>query len=257
MSIENYVEQFGVLGIDDVLNTNTVSQMLYSAHIQKFRVQYSDDEHQLLHTFQTRVYTLIDSMHGADYNYTIQDILEYIFDVNPILVDIIIMQWVLPTPTFRSQIIYRNIYKKNINNHLQKLIDIFDTNVVDQFIVETLSKNGNVPIHCIDLIWNTMQQFVISLFFINSISTDYMEIIRTSDNEVSLTLSLTLLFRMGLGDVPNSKNITFRAFILHSIKNKKHEMIHADTTGNLKKQLSEMYNNPLQYGFTVDNFTNI
>jgi hypothetical protein len=210
MDPKEYLEQFHIIGQTD-LNCDMISQMLYSAYLNKFRTTMTQQEYGLFKEYQERVFNLVENMRELETT-DIELILDHIYQVNPYLADIVIMSWSLPrTDNYLSKQIYRNRYRENIKNFNHKLPIQHD--VIKKFCIETLSKTGAVPVHCIDLLWFYMVNLSIDFSFYNFESGAYIGITIVDTDEISIGLNMEYMLDMGLGQVQVNTRGSFRNFL--------------------------------------------
>ena len=183
MNVTTYIDQFKVLGKDEYINCDYISQMLYAALLNKFMITMSEKEHAYFKEchknrcmmtmtdeeyvyfkeYQERVFDLVENLRELS-PATIPLIFNYLDQVNKYLPDIIIMLWCMPRPdTFLSKNMYNKAYRENIKKYNNKMIKNITHDVMKNFCIETLSKTNNVPVHCIDYLW----------FYMNTLSFDF------------------------------------------------------------------------------------
>jgi hypothetical protein len=147
----------------------------------------------------------------------IMDILVYLDQTLPSLVDVVIMHWCLPRSThFKSKQMYDNAYKNNIEIYNKKLIDNINSYLFKNFMTDTISKTCNVPIHCIDIIWYWLPiETPLDFTFCNNSNGNYIKIdINTEDIYVNVMFNMETILDMNLGNL-----ITNKGPFKHYIKN--------------------------------------
>ncbi len=257
---DTYIKQFNVLGMDDYMNCEGTSHIMYAAILNKFKITMTDEEYEYFKEYQERVFDLVENLRELDV-LNISLVFDYLDKKNPYLVDIIIMMWCMPRiDNFLSKRFYNKRYKDNILKYNHKIIDIIDQNVIKKFCIETLSKTNNVPIHCIDYIWFYMNTIGIEFSFYNTDNNAYIGFTMPEDKEdydgkayIDLGLHLEYMLEMNLGQVvyPNDpgqkgslrnfiKNIVFNSEIVEKILTGK-------TGQNFRLQMQTILNNPIKY----------
>jgi len=221
--IKPYLDQFHVLGTDGDLNCTMLSQILYSAILNKFQTPMNDDESIIFKEYQIRVYDLVEDLRECEQN-VISCVLDFLGYHNPYLADIVIMQWVLPRSyNYFSTKMYDAKYKENIENYNHKLVKLIDHTVMKNFCVETLTKTNNVPVHCIDYLWFYMNGLSLVFAFHDWKNAGYigMTELEVDDQHketyMEFSLNAEYLLNLGLGKVsysndPGSKGL-FRSLL--------------------------------------------
>lgn len=203
MDVKTYLDQFYVMGIDSILNCDALSQILYAAILNRFRVTFSREEYSYFKEYQERVFNLIEDLREKN-SATLGIVLEYLGKHNPCLADIIIMLWSLPrTDDYLSKRIYNNKYRDNIQKFNNKLTKNINHPTIKNFCIETLSKTNYVPVHCIDLIWRYMDTLSIEFNFYNPDSSAYIGITMPNskkENFIEIGLDMEYILVMGLGN---------------------------------------------------------
>ena len=104
-NIETYIAQFNVLGIDEFINCDNLSQIVYAAFLNKFKITMNDEEYIYFKEYQERVFDLVENLRELDTK-SISLVFNYLDEKNPYIADIIIMMWCMPrTDNFLSNII--------------------------------------------------------------------------------------------------------------------------------------------------------
>lgn len=255
-----FVNQFNVLDLgnaDDDINCKEISKLLYEALLTRFKIQIIEETNEILFIYQNRVYDMIDEMRDLD-SEEIRSILKILDEENPCLADIVIMCWCLPRVSeFMSKNAYNNNYRMLIKNYGNKLTDIVDFFVIDNFCIETLTKTNCVPVHCIDLLWYYMNGLSIDFLFNDDKKAEYIEIDIDNDPEFTLFgFHLEFLLGLGLGRVnypsdPLQKG-TFKDFAKNQfVTNTK--LIESSTNSekigckNYIKQIKKITSDPIKY----------
>lgn len=255
-----YIDQFNVLGIDDEINCENLSKILYGAILSKFKISITKAEYVYFKEYQERVFDLVENLRELDTD-TIVIVLEYLDKVNCYLVDIIIMLWCCPrTDAILSERIYKMTYKKNIKNYNYKITKNIKHYTIKNFCVETLIKSNNVPVHCIDYLWYYLDGITLEFAFTNSKSYTYIGISipddQKSDNrEVLMSFNMELLLEIGLGKVVYDNNESSRRGSFSGVLEKictditiVREMIQViPTKNNYKFQLNNISKDPAKY----------
>ena len=268
MDIKTYINQFSVLGKDDI-NCDNLSQMLYSALLNKFRVEFTKEEYGYFKEYQERVFNLVENLREMN-SATISLVFDYISKINNYLVDIIIMLWCLPrSDNLLSKRIYNVCYKENIQKYNEKLIKNICHKVMENFCIETLTKTNYVPIHCIDYIWFYMNTISMEFTFYNSESSKYIGFIMPENNEhnkhnkhnkhnendeyIKFEFNMEYMLDLGLGQVIYDndpvRKCSFRFFLKNIMIdiNVVKKLLTGKTASNLKKQLLNISKNPSKY----------
>lgn len=256
MDIKQYIKQFNIIGNDSDLNYNILSQLLYSAILNKFKIIINEEEYKYFKEYQERIFDLIENLRELS-TATIPIVLDYLEKINHYLPDIIIMLWCLPrTDNYLSKRIYNNHYKQNIIKYNYKIIKNINNEVIKNFCIETLTKTNNVPVHCIDYIWYYMNAISLEFSFYNTESCTYIGFTMPDsidDDYINFGFNMEYMLEMGLGKVtydndPSSKG-SFRnllkKFIIEPELVKK--MLTIPTNHNYRKQLINICNNPIKY----------
>jgi len=104
------------------------------------------------------------------------------------------MSWSLPRKNKNwSQKFYDKEYKSYIQKYNHMLVDLKDFYVVKNFCIETLTKNNNVPVHCIDILWPYMSGINIEFNFCNDYLKTYIGILpidKMIDDKFSMAIVL-------------------------------------------------------------------
>lgn len=259
MNIITYVDQFNVLGIDEFINCDNTSLILYATILSKFMITITDEEYIYFKEYQERIFNLIENLRKLTPTF-ISLVFEYLEKINPYLPDIIIMLWCMPrTANYLSKKMYNNKYKEYINKYNHKLIRIIEHRIMKNFCIETLTKNNNVPVHCIDYIWFYMNALSLEFTFYNSDNNSYIGF-KISDhtdvkNEfyVDFGFNMEYMLEMNLGQIayendPNQKG-SFRNFLKNFVTNSilVEKMLTSKTKHNYKSQILKIIENPSKY----------
>lgn len=221
-----FIQQFEVLSDPtDNINCIEVSKLLYAAHLTKFKIELSVESNDILLIYQNKVYNMVENMRNMTPE-ELKSVFKILDDQNPSLADIVIMSWSLPRVNeCLSQLGYDNKYKSNIKKYNKLLVDIVDFYVIRNFCIETLDKNNNVPIHCIDILWYYMNGLSIDFSFNSDANKRYIEIkFDEEDTEYILFgFHLEYLLDIGLGqnmsETDPFKKGSFRIFLKSFVSN--------------------------------------
>lgn len=255
--MNQYINQFNILGKTDGINCEYLSQLMYTCLLNKFNIKMSEDEFKIYKEYQNRVFDLIEDLRTKDAKF-MSNIFDYLSNKNIYISDIIIMCWCLPRPgTFVSNVIYDNYYRDNIKEFSPIMVKNITHNVMKNFCTETLSKTNNVPIHCIDYIWYYMSNISIDLNFIKYdrfLSIEYLNNpIENQSEFVYLNVCLQYLLDLGLGCVVYEQDPLNKGSMRNFLANFMFDinfietMIRSDKKANFRKQLSKIYTNPTKY----------
>jgi hypothetical protein len=219
LSVHDYIDQFGVLGMDEFMNSDNLSQILFTSYITKFTEVLTTEESNYLNGYHDRVFNLVENMRELSKS-TISVIFEYLLKKNAYVLDLVIMVWTLPRKNnYLGQDKYKLKYKENIQKYNNKLIQLINTTPIEQFCIESLTRNivtktgtcnNYLPIHCIDLLWYYLSPNDFSLEFSSITSKEYVGVeinesfvvdsVDANNEETSDTEYLTQFF--------SSKNFT-------------------------------------------------
>jgi hypothetical protein len=258
INVETYIDQFNIVGKYNDLNYDVLSQLLYSAILNKFKVTMNEEEYVYFKEYQERVFDLVENLRELS-TATISIVFNYLDKINNYLPDIIIMLWCLPrTDTLLSKRIYNNSYKQNIIKYNEKIIKNINHTVIKNFCIETLTKTNNVPIHCIDYIWYYMNTISMEFTFYNSESNAYIGFImpehnKGDDNYIDFGFNMEYLLEMDLGKIiyendPGSKG-SFRNFLKKIVVDAEivKKMLTIKTKHNYQRQMLNISKNPSKY----------
>ncbi len=183
ISVHDYIDQFGVLGIDEFMNSNNLSQILFTSYLTKFTEVLTTEESDYLNGYHDRIFNLVENMRELTKS-TIAAIFEYLLKKNAYVLDLVIIVWTLPRKNnYLGQEKYKLKYRENIQKYNSKLIQLINTVPIEQFCVEALTRsivtetgscNNYLPIHCIDLLWYYMSPNDFSLEFSSITSKEYV-----------------------------------------------------------------------------------
>ena len=223
IKVKDYVEQFAVVGITD-LNCTYIAKLLYTALLYRFKTDFTPEEYELFAQYQTRVFDLVENLRERPVK-TIDLVLDYVGKIDPYLADIIIMMWSLPRATdYFSKTFYHTQYKKLIRTYNSKLAQLIDHNVIKNFCLETLSKTGSVPVHCIDIVWYYMNMMSIDFIFFDAPCADYLSVRIVPYTEfIEFSFNMEQILELGLGEIEFATDPTakgpFKIFIKTLITN--------------------------------------
>jgi hypothetical protein len=146
----------GLLSDDNNSNIDFLIQEIYSIYLHKF-------EKEIDSSMKESVFIYIENLHNFVYKLreqteeTIGMFLKYINDKNPALVDLVIMNFCLPCVTPNINLVYTDeMYRMCIASYFPKLKNIINHDVLINFGCEYLTKNCNIPVFCIDILWKFM-----------------------------------------------------------------------------------------------------
>lgn len=220
MSVKKYIDSYNLLDFDKV-NCKYVEYMIYTAFINKFIYELEEDEYYLFELYYSKIRNFVEDLRDKPQTF-IDEALEYIKENTQFMVDIILMQWSLPNINLISSSSRCIDYKNKINQFNTKLNTI-NKNIISDACERMLCNNKSFPIHCIDLLWNSLCIFELDLIFINRQSADYITISNNEeDNATTIIISLNIeyLLYLGLGLVENNYGKNFKSFIESIIENK-------------------------------------
>lgn len=187
---------------NDTINCEFLSKILYAAILNKFRIDLEPSEYKIFRIYQDRVHTFIEDLRERDLDVIVSS-LEYIAYQDPYLADIIIMLWVTPKPDEAvTKEDYMSIYHHNVLLYQQKMLDLIEHEVVMHFCVETLTKSGSVPIHCIDYLWYYMNNISTEYIFQNTYGGSYItfDVQDTDDiDEMHMIISINFAYMLSIG----------------------------------------------------------
>lgn len=264
----SYIDQFNVLGIDEYINCNNISHILYAAILNKFLVSMTEKEYEYFREYQERVYDLVENIRELPIE-MISQVLYYLDKVNPYLVDIVIMLWCMPrADSYFSKRAYHNAYKANIKKYNDAMVRNIEHETMKKFCIETLSKTNNVPVHCIDYLWYYINNLSFDFTFYNyehggyigfkmpdcnSHNNHHSETDVDNDEFIEFGLNLEYLLEMGLGRVvyendPSKKGsfANFMKIFLTDISVIE-KMLTTPSKVNYQRQMLNISNNPTKY----------
>jgi hypothetical protein len=255
-NINVYVDQFGIIGEDEFLNTDIMSQMLFKIYLCHFESDATLDEKIYVDEYQERILNLVENLreHPVDY---IEKVLTYVYDKNAYAIDLIIMSWCLPRlSNFLSEALYCERYKSLITKYNSKLIDIKDSICIKQFCIETLSRKGHVPVHCLDLLWHYITSDM-ELKISGNEYADFMgiDLDEYDTNNTKIIINMERCLSYGLGNTMNNIGETFNNILTICLNNPiSFAAFSKDKNGkNFKNQYDKIKNNPLKYfGKNID-----
>ena len=240
--MEKFIDQFNI--ISDIES----SQKLYELFLNRFEMEILPEEFQKYINFRTRIIELVTALHYLDID-VISSVLLYLTKKNEYLPDIIIMEWSLPINyTTFSQQKYKDDYEKQIEKFNHQLVKLVENETVMNFCLESLTKTNNVPIHCIDILWNYMFKMEIEFEFITH--NPYYLRIEVIEDSVLLGINLSVIFNLKLGMHTFSHKISFFDFIMKLIQNEQYVIcfLKSKTGKNFYTQLTEINKyNPKPY----------
>lgn len=261
-SVSEYLDQFGVLGVNETLNCDHVCYMLYINILSKFKTEMIKEEYYYFREYQERVFDLVENLREQPSSHVLA-VLEHLGNINNYLCDIIIMLWCLPRmDNCFSRKNYQKQYQDNIQKYHHKILELIDTEPVKKFCMETLIKTNNVPVHCIDYLWFYMNYVSIEISFHNYQSGDYLALnisnVPEDTEYIYLGMNMEYLLEIGLGQVVYSNDSgqkgSFRNFLKNLLTNKDlvKKFIETKTKDNFRIQAKKILSNPQKY--LGDNF---
>lgn len=153
--------------------------------------------------FVELVYFIVSKLHEEE---DILPIFEWLLKTDAYLLDVIIMCWCIPVGCYSKRQRFR-LHQRLIRDQLPKLLRLSNENVIEQFCIETAVKTCQLPAHCLDLIWPYL---ITSYQIVNSpIANDDMFTLDYDDDNLTITVDIDTILRLGLGRVPNLKGFTF------------------------------------------------
>lgn len=217
MDAPKFLKQYGVLGIDDVINSDNMVHFYYSAILNKFRTPISNEERYYFAEYQERVFNLIYNMRELSVD-DISTLFDYLNEKNHYLNDIIIMMWCSPKPgQFLSKRRFNDEYQRLITDYHHKLISLIEHQVIKKFCIDSLTRENNVPVHCIDYIWFYMNDITLDLSFYNIQNARYIGF-KPGMEYTDMGFNMEYILELGLGRINNGVT-TLRQTIKHLITN--------------------------------------
>lgn len=201
--VDDYINQFHVLGKDELLNCDNIVIIFYGVILNKFRTTLNETEYFYFKEYQERVFNLVEDLREKNAA-TLDLVLTYLGKINVYLADIIIMLWCLPrTDEFLSRKIYNNRYRANIEKYNKHLVKNINNQIVRNFCIETITKTNNVPVHCIDILWRYMDTLSIEFDYYNINSSGYIGFTmpQQKNGYTRIGLDLEYILEMGLGKI--------------------------------------------------------
>lgn len=189
----------------DVLNDD-LSQKLYLLYLSAFKCEMDEKIYEKVAFYESKVFNMVENLRDMNQNFII-DIFNYLDKENAYIADLIIMMWCLPrSGIYLSSFMYDNVYRKLIDSHNKKMIDLINHKVVKNFCIETITKINNVPIHCIDYIWPYLQILTIEFDFNNNMMRKFIMIKNIDSDSVVIGIDMSYVVSLGLGK-PSFENI--------------------------------------------------
>ena len=213
------IEQISNIFNDDYFNPNTMAQLLYSAILNGFRIKIGVEERKIYSTYLGYMYDLVEYLRDEPIE-KIKDIMKYLLQKDPYVVDNVIMLWCFPrSGLYMSKMMYYRAYTENIKNYADILFEMRNEDFVIHFCLDIISKPSQCPIHCVDIIWNCLD---INRIKISSIvidkkkQDDFIEFNldeETTDTEISISLNAVRIYNFNLGNKPNQNGKSFNDMI--------------------------------------------
>ena len=218
-TICEYLNQFGVIGPDETLNTDNLSQILFSAYLNHFNKAFDIEEQTYIDGYHERIFNLVENLREHTVG-NIQLVLEYLYEANAYVLDLVIMAWCLPRQSnYLSEQIYLDRYTSLVSTHNHKLIQIITLKPMEQFCSEAMAKTNHVPLHCIDLLWYYMTPYELEFRFTAGNTSKWVgihidETESTESMHTIITINLEYVLSCGLGRVKNLKGKIFEDIII-------------------------------------------
>lgn len=264
MNVIEYIKQFAIIDPDSNLECCRLSQMLYGAILNKFKIKIDTETYYYFKEYQERVFDFVENLRELS-SATMPLIFDYLLKTeNVYLIDIIIMLWCLPrSDNFLSKKMYNNKYHENIKKYNQKLINNITHKSMECFCFETLGKTNSVPVHCIDYIWFYMNGITMELQFLNYDNASYINFVMPDGDEhsdedntlmhVCIGINMEYVLEMGLGKIEYDNCIlekgTFGNFLKKYIIDMDivKSLITKGKINNYQRQLINISKNPSKY----------
>jgi hypothetical protein len=234
-----YLNQFGVIGPDETLNTDTLSQILFAAYLNHLDKVYSIEEQLYVDEYHERIFNLVENLREHT-TVDIQIVLEHLYEANPYVLDLVIMTWCLPRHSiYLSEQIHRDRYHMLISSYNHKLISIVTSKAIMQFCAEAMAKTNFVPVHCLDLMWYYMDPYEIEFKFTSGITSKWVGVLVDEHQSVEsmytvMTINLEYILGCGLGRVPNPKNRTLEDLLITLLTNPQYvDSVKSSTYGKI------------------------
>ena len=217
--IMEYLYQFGVVGPDETLNTDNLSQILFAAYLNHFGKAFRIEEQALIDEYHERIFNLVENLR----NHTVDNILailNYLYEINPYALDLVIMTWCLPRQSnYLSEQVYLDRYKILIHKHNHKLIKLVNTTVIKQFCIEAIVKTNFVPMHCMDLLWYYLDAHELEFRFTDGITSKWIGIELDEDHSdkpysIKIICNMEYILKCGLGKAHNIAGKTFENLLI-------------------------------------------
>ena len=159
-NVGDYLSQYHVVSTDDI-NCKATAQVLYTCFVRRFQCEMTQEESDVLSEYQQRVADLIDELRGLD-PVDLATVFTHLDENNKYLLDVVIMAWCHPRPrVYMSRIIYSKRHIEMIAAHQKTLYSLNDHYTLDNFRSSSLTRDGHVPIECIDYLWCVLQLYKI------------------------------------------------------------------------------------------------
>ena len=190
-----------------------ICQDLYAQHLNKFSLDISEDRKVKIVDYQSKVFMMIDQLRGLDHK-VLDEVLTSMLSFNSVLVDLVIIMWCLPDKNYLSNETYLKKYTELIATHNKKLVDFTNHVAVKQFCSDVMSRPINIPVHCLDLIWNNFINEEVEFDFGNSKTATYVGVSKV-DSTICLVINLEFVLKSGVGYVASTSNQRMIDFLHH------------------------------------------
>ena len=208
--VTEYLYQFGVVGSDETINTDNLSQILFAAYLNHFGKAFRIEEQVFIDEYHERIFNLVENLRNQSEN-NILAVLDYLYEINPYTLDLVVMTWCLPRQSnYLSEQIYLDRCITLIREYNHKLVNLVNSTVIKQFCIEALVKTNYVPMHCLDLLWYYMDGHELEFRFTDGITSKWIGI-EVNDDPLSIKIIINMeyILKCGLGKIKNMKNTTF------------------------------------------------
>lgn len=220
MDSEKLVDEYDVID-------RKMSIILYDMYMNKFRKMVSDEEYAAIQEYNEKVILFVEQLREYDSS-DILKVLLYLDKKEPTLIDITIMQWCLPrAQLYRSAQMYDKEYKKNIATYNHKLINIIDSYVFRNFVVDCITKTCSVPVHCIDILWKWIPiETSFDFTFCSATNGNYIGIVVDLEDEyVKVNFNMESILHFNVGNLMTNKG-PFKYQIKTFIYNKEYQEVY-------------------------------
>lgn len=254
-NVKEYLNQYHIIDDNGMNYRRELSQKLYKAILNKFKINMTQEEYYPFKEFQERIFNLIENLRELETN-IIPLIFDYLQKINVYLIDIIIMLWCLPrSDDYLSKKMYDKKYTELIKNYHHKMIHNIKHKCMENFCIESITKTNNVPVHCIDYIWFYMSNLSLDFTFYNSNGGNYICFMMPEHNHcdefINFGFNMEHLLNLGLGQISHSNDPhnkgSFRNFLFMIITNLDVVKKLIQTQNNFKKQFLNISKDVTKY----------